>query len=165
MAKLLIKAEVSCNTKPAYCVTYRSTLTFPGILWHCTLIYGTPMTLYNYLVMSVVSYPTRCEPKLLNSPRSVALATLYRAEREKNLSRTADIYQSTWRYISKVFNLYRCLMRTSESLRQVQFWRPRKERRKAEGKNGTNNKHQILWEQAALCCEIWRLHASDLKQT
>lgn len=53
------------------------------------------MTLYNYLVMSVVSYPTRCEPKLLNSPRSVALATLYRAEREKNLSRTADIYQST----------------------------------------------------------------------
>jgi hypothetical protein len=37
--------------------------------------------------------------------------------------------------------------------------------RKAEGKKGTNKKHQILWEQVVLCCEIWRFYASDLKQT
>ena len=49
------------------------------------------MTLYNCMVMTVDSNPTRHELKLLNSTRRVALATLYRAERENNLSRTADI--------------------------------------------------------------------------
>jgi len=53
------------------------------------------MTSRNYLVMAVDSNPTRREPKLLNSPHRVALASLYRAERENNLGRTADKYQLT----------------------------------------------------------------------
>jgi hypothetical protein len=53
------------------------------------------MTLYNYFVMTVDSNPTRLEPKLLNSNRTVALASLDRAEGDSNLHRTADKYQST----------------------------------------------------------------------
>jgi hypothetical protein len=117
--------------------------------------------------MAIASNPTRLESKILNSPRGVALAILDRAEGERNLRRTADKYQLTLFYISKVFNIYWCLMWIAESLRQVHFRRPRKEgrkevRRKERNKNKQTNKQTNIMRTSNAVFHCFTVHFNSL---